>query len=252
MMAELGLISGRQASIPTKTHVGVEDKRREDARRRSLPSQLIRTCPDWWFTRRVWSQVQAYRFYLQAFRRLWPGNWNGNHRYQFDAQISSQDMMEYYIPPFQSCARDSKGVLSCALTTLSMVCQHARTRICFRRSWETIRTGPASNNGWRAIVMRFKIFLYLTNTLQHVNRWLRMFLMPVPMSIAELTLKTTYLLLSSKDCLISLLLTRLWSGNIYPWSDLDTLTLPQSSVTANLHLAISAPHLLKLLRAVLQ
>lgn len=34
-------------------------------------------------------------------------SWNGNFRYQFDAQISSQDLVEYYLPPFQSCARDS-------------------------------------------------------------------------------------------------------------------------------------------------
>ncbi len=42
-------------------------------------------------------------------------NWNGNFRYQFDAQISSHDMAEYYMPPFQSCARDSNvGSFMCS------------------------------------------------------------------------------------------------------------------------------------------
>lgn len=34
-------------------------------------------------------------------------NWNDNLRYGFDAIISSQDLREYYLPTFQSCARDS-------------------------------------------------------------------------------------------------------------------------------------------------
>lgn len=33
--------------------------------------------------------------------------WNGNYRYQFDASIATQDMVEYYLPPFQACARDA-------------------------------------------------------------------------------------------------------------------------------------------------
>lgn len=35
-------------------------------------------------------------------------NWHGNGRYGFDAIIDSQDLREYYMPPFQSCARDAK------------------------------------------------------------------------------------------------------------------------------------------------
>lgn len=35
-------------------------------------------------------------------------SWNGNYRYQFDASISTQDMVEYYLPSFQTCARDAK------------------------------------------------------------------------------------------------------------------------------------------------
>jgi beta-D-xylosidase 4 len=49
-------------------------------------------------------------------------NWNGNHRYQFDAQISSQDMVEYYMPPFQSCARDSNvGAFMCSYNAVNGV-----------------------------------------------------------------------------------------------------------------------------------
>ncbi|RFU30389.1 hypothetical protein B7463_g5947, partial [Scytalidium lignicola] len=34
-------------------------------------------------------------------------NWHGFARYGFDAVINSQDLREYYLPPFQKCARDS-------------------------------------------------------------------------------------------------------------------------------------------------
>jgi xylan 1,4-beta-xylosidase len=35
-------------------------------------------------------------------------NWHGNDRYGFDAQINMQDLSEYYMQPFQQCARDSR------------------------------------------------------------------------------------------------------------------------------------------------
>ncbi|KAJ7075849.1 glycoside hydrolase family 3 protein [Mycena belliarum] len=53
-------------------------------------------------------------------------DWEGNLRYAFDAVISTQDLSEFYLPPFQSCVRDAKvasvmcsynavnGVPSCA------------------------------------------------------------------------------------------------------------------------------------------
>ncbi|GFF56102.1 probable exo-1,4-beta-xylosidase bxlB [Aspergillus udagawae] len=34
--------------------------------------------------------------------------WGGYSRYGFKANISMQDLVEYYLPPFQQCARDSK------------------------------------------------------------------------------------------------------------------------------------------------
>ena len=49
-------------------------------------------------------------------------NWNGNHRYQFDAQISQQDMVEYYMPSFQTCARDSNvGAFMCTYNAVNGV-----------------------------------------------------------------------------------------------------------------------------------
>ncbi|KAF2142750.1 glycoside hydrolase family 3 protein [Aplosporella prunicola CBS 121167] len=48
--------------------------------------------------------------------------WNGNYRYQFDAQISPQDLAEYYMPPFQSCARDSNvGAFMCSYNAVNGV-----------------------------------------------------------------------------------------------------------------------------------
>lgn len=35
-------------------------------------------------------------------------NWQGHVRHSFNAIVSSQDMSEYYLPPFRTCARDAK------------------------------------------------------------------------------------------------------------------------------------------------
>ncbi|ETN46811.1 uncharacterized protein HMPREF1541_01000 [Cyphellophora europaea CBS 101466] len=35
-------------------------------------------------------------------------DWHGHDRYGFDAEITMQDLSEYYMQPFQQCARDSK------------------------------------------------------------------------------------------------------------------------------------------------
>lgn len=41
-------------------------------------------------------------------------------RYGFDAIVSSQDLSEYYLPPFQQCARDSKvGSIMCSYNALN-------------------------------------------------------------------------------------------------------------------------------------
>ncbi|CAF0790958.1 unnamed protein product [Adineta steineri] len=53
-------------------------------------------------------------------------DWNGTDRYHFDARVSDQDLIETYMPPFETCIRDAKvasimcsynavnGVPSCA------------------------------------------------------------------------------------------------------------------------------------------
>ncbi|OQO01075.1 hypothetical protein B0A48_13318 [Cryoendolithus antarcticus] len=47
-------------------------------------------------------------------------SWNGNLRYQWDAHINSQDLVEYYMPSFQSCARDSNvAAFMCSYNSLN-------------------------------------------------------------------------------------------------------------------------------------
>ncbi|KAI7368956.1 1,4-beta-D-xylosidase [Hortaea werneckii] len=47
-------------------------------------------------------------------------SWNGNFRYQWNSQINSQDLVEYYLPSFQSCARDSNvGAFMCTYSALN-------------------------------------------------------------------------------------------------------------------------------------
>ncbi|KXT09436.1 hypothetical protein AC579_5988 [Pseudocercospora musae] len=47
-------------------------------------------------------------------------SWNGNFRYQFDAHVNPQDLVEYYMPPFRSCARDSNvGAFMCSYNALN-------------------------------------------------------------------------------------------------------------------------------------
>lgn len=49
-------------------------------------------------------------------------SWNGNYRYQFDASITQQDMVEYYLPSFQACARDAKvGAFMCSYNAVNGV-----------------------------------------------------------------------------------------------------------------------------------
>lgn len=49
-------------------------------------------------------------------------NWHGNDRYGFDAQVSMQDLSEYYMQPFQQCARDSKvSSIMCSYNALNGV-----------------------------------------------------------------------------------------------------------------------------------
>lgn len=49
-------------------------------------------------------------------------NWEGNIRTSFDALVSLQDLSEYYLPSFQSCARDAKvGSIMCSYNSVNGV-----------------------------------------------------------------------------------------------------------------------------------
>lgn len=46
--------------------------------------------------------------------------WQGITRHRFNAVVSLQDLSEYYLPPFQQCARDSKvGSFMCSYNALN-------------------------------------------------------------------------------------------------------------------------------------
>lgn len=46
--------------------------------------------------------------------------WGATTRHDFDAVVSLQDLVEYYLPPFQQCARDSRvGSLMCAYNAVN-------------------------------------------------------------------------------------------------------------------------------------
>ncbi|KIW84728.1 hypothetical protein Z517_00116 [Fonsecaea pedrosoi CBS 271.37] len=49
-------------------------------------------------------------------------NWVTTDRYNFDAQVTTQDLAEYYMQPFQTCARDSNvGSIMCSYNALNGV-----------------------------------------------------------------------------------------------------------------------------------
>lgn len=49
-------------------------------------------------------------------------SWGGTDRHNFNAKISMQDLAEYYMPPFQQCARDSKvGSFMCSYNAVNGV-----------------------------------------------------------------------------------------------------------------------------------
>lgn len=49
-------------------------------------------------------------------------NWDGFDRNSFDAQVSTQDLSEYYVRPFQTCARDANvGSIMCSYNAVNGV-----------------------------------------------------------------------------------------------------------------------------------
>ena len=48
-------------------------------------------------------------------------DWEGNIRYGYDAIITTQDLAEYYMPPFQTCTRDQNvGSIMCSYNVSSV------------------------------------------------------------------------------------------------------------------------------------
>ena len=37
-------------------------------------------------------------------------NWNGHTRNNFNANVSKQDLANYYLPPFQSCVTEGRSL----------------------------------------------------------------------------------------------------------------------------------------------
>ncbi|KAK3367580.1 glycoside hydrolase superfamily [Podospora didyma] len=55
-------------------------------------------------------------------------DWNGATRHNFNAKVSLQDLAEYYLMPFQQCARDSRvGSIMCAYNAVNGVPSCANT-----------------------------------------------------------------------------------------------------------------------------
>ncbi|KAI2629528.1 glycoside hydrolase family 3 protein [Hypoxylon sp. NC1633] len=48
-------------------------------------------------------------------------DWLGNERYEFDAQVTPQELAEYYMPPFEACARANVGSVMCSYNALNGV-----------------------------------------------------------------------------------------------------------------------------------
>jgi beta-D-xylosidase 4 len=49
-------------------------------------------------------------------------NWNGSDRSYFDAKVSDQDLVETYLPPFETCIRDARvASIMCSLNAINGV-----------------------------------------------------------------------------------------------------------------------------------
>lgn len=67
-------------------------------------------------------------------------DWKGTTRHNFDAKITSQDLAEYYLQPFQQCARDSNvGSFMCSYNSVNGVPACANTYLMgtiLRKHWK--------------------------------------------------------------------------------------------------------------------
>jgi beta-D-xylosidase 4 len=85
--------------------------------------------------------------------------WKGVVRYGFDAIVSSQDLSEYYLPPFQQCARDSKvGSIMCSYNALNGTPACANTYLMtdiLREHWGWTEDNNYITSDCNAIQVRF-------------------------------------------------------------------------------------------------
>jgi beta-D-xylosidase 4 len=54
-------------------------------------------------------------------------NWEGITRWHFDAKVSDQDLVETYLPPFESCIRDARAAsIMCSFNSINGIpaCAH--------------------------------------------------------------------------------------------------------------------------------
>ncbi|MCJ1431805.1 hypothetical protein MMC27_001160 [Xylographa pallens] len=74
-------------------------------------------------------------------------SWEGNYRYQFNAIVPTQDLVEYYLQPFQQCARDSNvGAAMCSYNAVNGVPSCANNYLLqtiLREHW-----GWTNDNQW--------------------------------------------------------------------------------------------------------
>jgi beta-D-xylosidase 4 len=83
-------------------------------------------------------------------------DWEGTTRHDFDAKISQQDLAEYYLQPFQQCARDSKvGSFMCSYNAVNGVPACASTYLMetvLRQHWKWQEPGNYITSDCEAVL----------------------------------------------------------------------------------------------------
>ena len=91
-------------------------------------------------------------------------DWRGIDRYTFDAIVSTQDLSEYYLPPFRSCARDAKvGAIMCSYNSVNGVPACANPYLLetiLREHWKWESTGRWVTGDCGAVYGIFKYHNY--------------------------------------------------------------------------------------------
>jgi beta-D-xylosidase 4 len=87
-------------------------------------------------------------------------NWEGTTRHDFDAKITQQDLAEYYLQPFQQCARDSKvGSFMCSYNSVNGVPACANTFLMgtiLREHWNWEEPGHYITSDCEAVLDVFQ------------------------------------------------------------------------------------------------